>query len=219
MRKLGKGQSVVICGSVEVQLKILQSNGKSFGDAIVVADVLSWCIQNTWTSTRKSIPLWATQGVRHYRRRTACSTPCGLPIAPESILEQEAQSLEQRYGFGSQKSEERAIFQNDGYDELSIFNDEVEAIREKCREFGLDRFHDSSLHEEQERELQPENEREQQVERPPPLQPRLPSVHANVTELMTRKYIIFCFLINPGTLNNRSVMFTVLTHETFQMEC
>jgi hypothetical protein len=196
MRKLGKGQSVVFCGSVEVQLKILQSNGKDIGDVIVVADVLSWCIQNTWTQTRKSIPLWATQGVRHYRRRVACSTPSGLPAIPESILEEEAQSLEQRYGFGSQQAEERKIFQNDGHDELVLFNEQIGAIRQKCREFGLNAFNDSSLHEEQERELQPENEREQQVERPPPLNPRVPTVHANVADLISSKsFIVFSFFM------------------------
>jgi hypothetical protein len=178
---------------MEVQLKILSSNGKSFGGVIMVADVLSWCIQNTWAQTRKAIPLWATQGVRHYRRRAACSTPSGLPNVLEAILEQEAQSLEQRYGFGTQHFEGRAIFQNEDHDEVLIFKGEIEEMRQKCREFGLNAFHDSSLHEEQERELQPENEREQQVERPPPLHPHHPSIHASVTELMNSKYIFFSY--------------------------
>ena len=163
MRKLGKSQSVVFCGSIEVQLKVLESNGKKPGDRIEVSDVLSWCIQNTWSNTKKSIPLWATQGIRHYRRRAACSTLDGAPHISDSILESESQSLEQRYGYSGEKPDEVLIFQKSGDSKLSLFKKDLDAIRSKCQEFGLLSFSDSALHEEQERELQPENEREQQV--------------------------------------------------------
>ncbi len=198
LRKLGKGQSVCFAGSLEIQLKILHWNEKKAGDVIEVADVLAWCIQNTWQSTKKSLPLWATQGVRHYRRRAACATSSGLPAIPSSILETEAQSLEQRYGFGGDNSEEKAIvFGNAGQNRFGPFSEELEAIRDKCREFGLMSFQDSSLHEEQERELQPENEKEQQVERPPPVLPQTHSVHTSVTDF-----------VKSGDINRFSVAFT-----------
>ncbi|KAK0127299.1 hypothetical protein ONS96_006849 [Cadophora gregata f. sp. sojae] len=182
LRKLGKGQSVVFCASLEIQLKILCCNGKKAGEIIEVSDVLAWCIRNTWQSTKKSVPLWATQGVRHYRRRAACSTASGLPAVPSSILEAEAQSLEQRYApCENHYSEVRAVLFNNAEQELfSPFKTELDAIREKCQEFGLVSLQDSNLHEEQERELQPENEREQQIERPPALTPRAHFVHQNV---------------------------------------
>ncbi|KAL2046481.1 hypothetical protein ABVK25_011836 [Lepraria finkii] len=40
MRKLGKGQSVMFCGPMEVERKIIHCSGKNRGDAIEVADVL-----------------------------------------------------------------------------------------------------------------------------------------------------------------------------------
>lgn len=188
LRKLGKGQSVVFCGSLEIQLKILHCNGKSAGEVIEVPDVLAWCIANTWQSTKKSLPLWATQGIRHYRRRAACATTYGLPAIPSAILETENRSLEQRYApRDNQYSEIPAVlFHNVEQVLFSPFKAELVAIREKCQEFGLLSLQDSSLHEEQEqeqeRELQPENEREQQIERPPALTPRAHFVHQNVIE-------------------------------------
>ena len=47
MRKLGKGQSVMICGPMEVERKILRCSGKSRCDTIEVADVLQWSISET----------------------------------------------------------------------------------------------------------------------------------------------------------------------------
>jgi len=40
MRKLGKGQSVMFCGPMEVERKIIHCSGKTQRDAIEVADVL-----------------------------------------------------------------------------------------------------------------------------------------------------------------------------------
>lgn len=153
MRKLGKGQSVLFCGPGEVQTKILQSCGKTTFDQVDVSDVLLWCIQNTWTHTRKSIPLWATQGMRHYHRRDACSNPSGLPAIQDSILEQESQTLQERYGFGGHQIAEQQVFQNATSNPIGPYETELAAIRSKCREFGITSFGGASLHEEQEREV------------------------------------------------------------------
>lgn len=40
MRKLGKGQSVMFYGPMEVERKIIHCSGKTRGDTIEVADVL-----------------------------------------------------------------------------------------------------------------------------------------------------------------------------------
>lgn len=98
--------------------------------------------------------MWVTQGVRHYRRRAACATPSGLPVIPSSILEPEAQTLEQHYGLGGDKSRERAIiFGDTDQVELLPFQTELDAIKEKCLQFGLDSFRGVNLQEQQEREL------------------------------------------------------------------
>jgi hypothetical protein len=153
MRKLGKGQSVLFCGPLEVQTKILQSSGKLTFDQVDVSDVLLWCIQNTWAHTRKSIPLWATQGLRHYHRRATCPTSSGLPEIQQSILEQESQTLQERYGFRDSQTAEQHVFGNVTNDTNGSCGTELAAIREKCLEFGLDSFSGASLHEEQEREV------------------------------------------------------------------
>jgi len=186
MRKLGKGQSVMFCGPMEVERKILHCSGKTQCDTIEVADVLQWSISTTCINTKKCIPLWATQGIRRQRRHIACSESsndggkgAALEIA-KSLLEAEAQTLQDRYEFGGRRSEEQVLLQ--GVEEVALSKREtqVEAIRAKCREFGLISLNNATLREEQERELSPENEQERQVERPPALTPKNHSVHPDV---------------------------------------
>ena len=124
--------------------------------------------------------------MRHYKRRAACATLSGLPTYPSSILEAEAQTLEHCYKPGSDKSHERAIIiENVGNPLLSPFQGELDAIRDKFWQFGLDSFRGVNLQEEQERELQPENTREQQVERPNRLPPQFHRVHKDVRDFAT----------------------------------
>ncbi|TAQ90964.1 hypothetical protein B7494_g730 [Chlorociboria aeruginascens] len=183
MRELGKGQSIVFCGPVDVQSKIREANDKDWNENIEVIDVLSWCIQNTWGVTRKMVPLWATQGMRHYRRRAICSQS-GNDIS-EDILEQEAQTLEERYGVQHQQSEEQILLHHAVDKRLEVYDKEVSAIRSKCVEFNISTFVNAALHEEQERELSPENEREQQIEKPPPAQALVHSLHSDVKRFIS----------------------------------
>ncbi|KAH7378639.1 hypothetical protein BKA64DRAFT_648640 [Cadophora sp. MPI-SDFR-AT-0126] len=149
-----------------------------------------------WQNTKKSLPLLITQGVRHYKQREAYATLCGLPTDPFSILEAEAQPLVQRSGPGGDKSHERAIiFENVGQALLSLFQGELDAIRDKCQQFGLDSFLGVNLQEEEERELQPENEREQQVERPNRLPPQAHQIHKDVRDFATTGAFLICFQI------------------------
>lgn len=185
MRKLGKGQSVVFCGPLDVERKILDCCGKTQGDTIEVADVLRWSISETCISIKKCVPLWATQGTRHLRHQTAKSkssdsddTTALLDVA-RAMLEPEAQCLEDRYGLGVQRHEEQILLHN-LEEPLIKYDAELEAMRAKCREFGITAFNTASLREEQERELSPESERERHVELPPALIPYKHSIHRDL---------------------------------------
>ncbi|KAF8859302.1 hypothetical protein BDZ45DRAFT_689400 [Acephala macrosclerotiorum] len=184
LRKLGSGQAVIFCAPLEVQSKILECSGKKDAKLIEVEDVLLWTMRNSWDFTKKGMPLWATQGMRHYRRRAACDLSGVVPQIPVGILEPEALTLDERYGLDRQLIGESIVCRN----RLQVDNDvtraELCSIRAKCREFGLSSFGDSDLHEEQERELHPENEREQQVEPPLPTRPYKHSLHANIRQLV-----------------------------------
>jgi len=182
MRKLGQGQSVVFCGPADVKRKILESSGKFHGD-VEVADVLKWCISETYAYTKNSIPLWATQGVRyqsHYATlsRTSDSQEEDIPEhVAKALLEEEAQSLEERYGLTRSDAGELAQLRERVDESCSTRREQLDAILAKCREFELTSLSNASLREEQERELSPENEREQQVELPPASKPHNHTVH------------------------------------------
>ncbi len=130
--------------------------------------------------------MWATQGIRYQRRYTAwleSSKGGGKGPALEitgSLLEAEAQTLEERYGSGRGRSEVQVLF-NETEEELSMkCAKQLNAIRAKCRDFEFASFSNATLQEEQERELSPENEQERQVERPLALAPYTHSVHPDV---------------------------------------
>jgi len=184
LRKLGKGQSVVFCCPLEVQSKILECSGKKDAKLIEVEDVLLWTMRNSWYFTKNGMPLWATQGMRHYRRRAACNMSSAVPHIPVGVLEPEALTLNERYGLDRQLTDEGIICRNRIQVDSDVTRAEVCSIRAKCREFGLSSFGDSDLHEEQERELHPENEREQQIEPPTPTRPYKHTLHANIRQLV-----------------------------------
>ena len=185
MRKLGKGQSVMFCAPKEVERKILQCTGKSDDSNIEVADVLRWSIQETCTSTKKCVPLWAIQGIRHQRRQLAWSDSLQIEEsratdAAKRLLEPEAQSLEERYGCGGQGLEEQLLLREGDDESFGERKEYIKAIRDKCHDFGIRSFNSAKLQEEQERELSPENEKERQVERPPPAKALEHYVHADL---------------------------------------
>ncbi|KUJ20153.1 uncharacterized protein LY89DRAFT_695683 [Mollisia scopiformis] len=184
LRRLGSGQSVVFCGPLEVQLKILECSGKNDARLIEVEDVLFWTIHNSWEFTKKGMPLWATQGMRHYRRRAACDLSGAIPRIPIGVLEPEALTLDERYGLDRTSIDEGIVCRNRLKVDSDLTRAELASIRSKCREFGLNTFGDSDLHEEQERELHSENEREQQIEPPPPTRPYKHNLHASIRQLI-----------------------------------
>ena len=190
MRKLGEGQSVAFCSSTEIQSKILDHSGK-VGMMIEVSDVLEWCIANTCTYSRKSIPLWATQGLRYQRRHVICSQPLIKADGEVSdhlvkyLPEREAQTLQERYGNGASQLEGQLLSGNVQEGLLQGREQQVAEIRAKCEELDISSFNMANLYEEQERELSPENEREKQVDRPPAAMSRKHTIHFDVQFLAT----------------------------------
>lgn len=193
LRKLGKGQSIVFCAPLEVQLKILESSGKNHAKSIDIGDVLKWSIAETLLSTRRNIPLWATQGIRYFCHQaillshTAQNTRGKLTIeAVEALQDPEAQTLEQRYGFSQQQMEEGVLFNKNVDERLQVVKPQLECIRKKYQEINSVNFQSSTLQEEQERELSPEKESEAQVERPPCTSPRTHNLHDDVKNLVLK---------------------------------
>ena len=186
MRKLGKGQSVMFCAPKEIERQILHCTGKSDNRMIGVADVLKWSIQETCISTKKSVPLWAVQGLRHQHREVAWPASLNLQDsttmtnAAKRLLEPEAKSLDERYGLTHQGSEEAVLLHGRNDISLQGREDHVQAIRDKCRSFGMGSFNSAKLHEEQERELSPENEKERELERPQSAKPLAHKVYPDV---------------------------------------
>ena len=190
MRKLGKGQSIMICAPKDIERKILKCNRKSPVDPVEVGDVIKWCIFETFSHTRKSVPLWATQGLRYQRQHPFWSKVTAghdwqqsLGVA-KILVEPGAQSLEHRYSSDTTYAEDQVLLH--GVEEMALIDRqrEVEAISARCKEFKVESFNMASLYEEQERELSPENEQEVQVEKPPAQEPLEHSVHADILDFV-----------------------------------
>ncbi|KAH7233986.1 uncharacterized protein BKA55DRAFT_695504 [Fusarium redolens] len=168
MRKLGKGQSVEFCVPWEIEQKIirLKLQEKAARRGIAISDVLSWVITETCLDLRKAIPLWLNQGVRFSRHQVFWSKRKGDAVSrwAEQFLEEEAQTLDQRYRPRASRITLDSLLDKAG----ALMTNE---LRARCDEFGLTELHTASLQEEQERELSPETEQERQVEKPPAAEP------------------------------------------------
>ncbi|PGH03629.1 hypothetical protein AJ79_07321 [Helicocarpus griseus UAMH5409] len=181
MRKLGKGQSLVFYAPADIQRKIRQCNDKTQSDAIQVSDVLRWAISETWGTPENALhPL------------SSDSLEFPLEIA-KSIVEKEAQSIEERYGFYKACRDEQVILRGVKDKTLTERMEEINAIRAKCKYFNTNSFDTSQLQEEQERELQTELEREQQVEQPLELKPAEHVVHSDAETFFS------CGLLNQSS--------------------
>lgn len=176
MRKLGKGQSVVFCVPQEIQTKI-RALGTGQSD-IEVSDILAWAISETYSDTRRSMPLWATQGERFYRQSQLWAETGSREVVDlsrkqaEKFLEDEAQSLDQKYRPAS--AYKTATSRPPEQDE------NLKLIAERCSQFTDLHHAAASLREEQERELAPEIEQERQIQRPPACAPNRHHLHDHV---------------------------------------
>ena len=191
MRKLGKGQSVMFFALMEVEHKIMNYSRKKSIDIIEVADVLQRSIAETCSNMKKCIPLWATQGLRFQRHHVAWAKSsesqdeATVLECARSLLEPEAKSLQDRYGFVGKKSEELILLTDKTDESLSTREIQIGAIRAKCQEFQLASLRSAALQEERERELHPEEEQERQVQRPRPLSPRRHSIHQQLKDFVS----------------------------------
>ncbi|KAI0818346.1 hypothetical protein GGR55DRAFT_694556 [Xylaria sp. FL0064] len=183
MRKLGKDQSVVFCVSAEIRAKIRECSVIPVDAVIEVRDVLHWGISETFSETRRSMPLWAAQGDRFLRQNefwerarshgvTVMSNKCA-----EQFLEDEAQPIVTRYG---PRSAEATVIGN----MLRSKCPKTAEIKARCSEFEQLNFNSGTLEEEQERELSPEIEEERQLQRPPPAQPVDHSLHRDIEKFL-----------------------------------
>ncbi|KAK8019158.1 hypothetical protein PG990_004296 [Apiospora arundinis] len=192
MRKLGKGQSITFFIPREIQEKIrLSRTAGEDGRPITVLDVLLWSISETWSDTYKSIPLWATQGLRHQRQEAiwaGMTSIGGKDLCSGDIadyFEDEAISLKERYGPRSCNTSQALLASHSTRPQLAGRQKQLESIRTKCEHFGIETFGSATLQEEQERELAPEIEQERQVQHPQPLNPAKHRLHPDLRRLVS----------------------------------
>ncbi|KAF8459799.1 hypothetical protein BDZ91DRAFT_851880 [Kalaharituber pfeilii] len=159
MRKLGNGHSVLFCGPPEIDRELRNVARRHKRDRVEVRDVIHWSMQQTCHNTRKLVPIWAKQGVSH-RQRSLAMRDSRLGF-PEGLLEQEAKTLNQHYGF--ERSQGSLITWGTGATDSSI-----KRIVDECTKFGVKSSAGAPMLEEQERELCHEIECERETERPPP---------------------------------------------------
>ena len=180
MRKSGKGQTVEFCVSQEIQTKIRECVNIAPKQAIGVADVLKWSINETWIDTRRSMPFWAVQGERYiehdllWRSASIQGHTSMTKEFAEGFLEEEAQSIERRYR--PQIEGEQALFSR--LEKSS--NADIQSIAARCRKLGNLQFRSTTLREEQERELSPEVQLERQIQYPDPATPAVHRLHPDI---------------------------------------
>ncbi|KAK4235167.1 hypothetical protein C8A03DRAFT_46641 [Achaetomium macrosporum] len=195
MRKLGQGQSITLCVSSEMQKRIRRLGNIQEHRPLTVRDVLVCAIAETWEDAHRSLPLWAIQGIRHQHQEVIWEKVDETgELTVENVqnyLEDEAQTLEQRYGpliegRGANNSQSVAARLNAAL-KLESRQDHVARIREKCLEFGLATLNAmGTLQEEQERELAPEAEIERQIQLPPPQKPAVHRLHKDLRTFAVR---------------------------------
>jgi len=148
-------------------MKIAEADNRK---TIEVSDVLYWSMEETIINTRKILPIWVKQGIGYHNHLKARGEIEGKGF-PEGLLEKEAKTLQEHYGFAL--AGEETV---DSYRKLATDSGELEQILEKCREFGVSTFRGARMLEEQERELAHEVEAQRENQRPPRaagLKPRL----------------------------------------------
>ncbi|KAJ7221940.1 hypothetical protein C8J57DRAFT_1593700 [Mycena rebaudengoi] len=156
MRRLGSAHSVLFFASGEICGKITQLCAPA--SSLNSSHVLQWTIQQTCLQIQDNGPLWASQGVNFDHRRTAYEQHRANSLSDQGLAavlkERESHTLEELYGV-------EGVLENriDGSTNLQ------RRIQGCCRELGIVSSLNSTLLEEQERELAHEKEDEREVER------------------------------------------------------
>ncbi|KAH8723296.1 hypothetical protein GQ44DRAFT_728795 [Phaeosphaeriaceae sp. PMI808] len=185
MRQLGKGQSITFIVPDEIATKICERICMSPNAAIEVSDVLCWSIGETWDDLKRSMPLWAVQGHRFESHKHILQGANTTRDQAEAFLEDEAQTLEQRYA--PRTRDQTKVSMTKDWDTT---NKDIIKIVARCRDFEAMGFSAAALSEEQERELAPEIEEERQIERPPRMTPEQHKLHPDLVHLArTGKFV------------------------------
>ncbi|KAI2627868.1 hypothetical protein GGR54DRAFT_590862 [Hypoxylon sp. NC1633] len=180
MRMLGEGQSVVFCVPEEIQRKIQANRPEAalYTQEISVQDILAWSIGETWRDIHRNMALWALQGRRNEKHQTIwAEARSGTKVTfnielAEKYLEDEAQTLEQKYR-PRRNNEATMLGQQTN-------EDAMDPISLRCREFKNLKLDSAALHEEEERELSPEIEHEREDQRPSPADPASHKIHLDI---------------------------------------
>jgi hypothetical protein len=181
MRRLGKGQSVVFLVNHEIKTRIQECTRKDEPSEVSLSDVLRWTIHETHLDIRRSLPLWAKQGINFFRQSTLWndlenSGQSSSAVASQ-FLEPEARSLESRY----RPCQPGKVYREN----LVIDRPELRLIDHRlqhclcCGDIG------DVLEEEQERELSPEMQEERQIQKPGPAIPSKHLLHPDVLAFAT----------------------------------
>ncbi|KAK8131570.1 hypothetical protein PG984_008008 [Apiospora sp. TS-2023a] len=195
MRKLGKGQSVTFLIPYEIQEKVdaIRAVRPDRNAPMRVSDVLCWSITETWADTRRSVPLWALQGLRHQRQEeiwvreiepaSTSDLPDIISKDLEGYFESEAMSLEQRYCPRSQGTSNLLQRQLRALGP-SRWSNQIELIQAKCEHFGITSFTSAALQEESERELACEIDEQRDVQNPSVVQPLEHRIHPRIRQMV-----------------------------------
>lgn len=179
MRKLGNGHSVLFCGPPEIDRKIMTIARKNQREIIEVRDVLVWSMNETCSNARKLLPIWAKQGISYQNHLKAWDGIGNGRYFPKELLEKEAQTLQEHYGF--EKSKDNTI---EFYRRAETTDDDLGKILATCKEFGVMSFGGARMLEQQERELAHEVEYERVNQRPPRAQPANPNLSKEVSKFI-----------------------------------
>lgn len=163
MRKLAQGQSVVLCINDEIKMRILDQNEGKDATGIDIPDVLQWTINETWTDTRRSMPMWATQGCR-FEKQDELWRRIRYPLTEQQadlFQEDDLTTIKERYSPRTERSSITSLENSSSRFAKRIF--------QRCRDLQAFSMGTVTFDEERERELNPEVEieEEREVERRP----------------------------------------------------
>ncbi|KAK7433509.1 hypothetical protein VKT23_020749 [Stygiomarasmius scandens] len=173
MRKLGRGQSVVLFAPFKIDQQIRQIAGVE-GDAHVsMLNVLEWVYSETMDDIERHLPHWIKQGADYIHREKGWNNFRASKFKSIHELEvwrqPEAQTLEEMYGI---KSIREASYTGPDF---GTYKEEYHQINKKCDQLGFDVSSQNTsrtgVNEEQEREVSNEIEQQRETERPPPIDP------------------------------------------------
>ncbi|KAJ5136400.1 hypothetical protein N7448_004954 [Penicillium atrosanguineum] len=173
LRGLGVGQSVVFLIPPEVSHSMRRGN-----DLVTSLDVIRWALMQTCDTLQSLKPLWASQGLQHYKKNRLWSSLIEDSTRAQDVVsciqEPEAQTLSQLY---DPSDVPRASSLNEYIDPSDLTVRELLTARSSATSGHAG---GPTLHEEQERQITHEVQRERQVCRPPKQTPLLHHVHEDI---------------------------------------